>query len=414
MAKKSRLSEFVKTAVAGVGALSVVGGILWVVEKRMGNLPAPPFKAVQKPVDQPAPIKVVIAKKEPTPEPKPEPVPVAPPPAPIEAPPAPVRSAAQILVDLKLIPRRAGENELKRAALIGELYKVEPSHRQIPDLLVERWITLKGDPEATEERAAAKDGPIGNSAAFVAAYLNIEAPSVSWESARKSITVFANRSRGKSPSTAELLGKLADEKTDSIADQKLIYASIIEGFPGSPAAQKATARLVKIDQNKFQSVIDPEEAANDPRIGQIFQFMFRDAISGDIVSSDALRGHVMVVDFWATWCPPCVASVPHLKEMYAKYAPQGVVFIGVSHDDSDQAGLRKMLNFVYNNQMPWAQFHQSKRELSKIWGVSGIPTVFLIDQEGRVVTKQGNWDKLIPKLLADGNARKPAKTAKKK
>jgi thiol-disulfide isomerase/thioredoxin len=111
-------------------------------------------------------------------------------------------------------------------------------------------------------------------------------------------------------------------------------------------------------------VIDPGEAAADPYIGQMFEFAFQDAASGEFVSSEALRGRVLVIVFWATWCPPCMESIPRMKAVYAKYRPQGVVFVGVSHDDTQKDGLQKLLNCVAEHQMPWPPFFQYNRELS--------------------------------------------------
>jgi thiol-disulfide isomerase/thioredoxin len=256
--------------------------------------------------------------------------------------------------------------------------------------------------------------PIGNAAAYVATAVALEDPSVDRPSSQKAINAFAARSRGKSPLIADLLGKLAEEKTESAQDQQAIYLSIVQGFPGTPAAHVAAARLAKLDMEKFESAVDPAEAANDPRIGRPFEFAFQDAVSGEPVTSAGLRGRVLVIDFWATWCPPCVAAMPKMKELYEKYAPQGVVFIGVSHDDAGPAGLQKLLSFVAANEIPWAQYHQANRELSRAWNVSGIPSVFVVDQEGRVVTTEGDLDKVIPRLFGDQKAKTSKKKAAKK
>jgi thiol-disulfide isomerase/thioredoxin len=319
---------------------------------------------------------------------------------------APPRAAAAIVTDLKRTPaKKSADDDRKRALLIGELYRADPANRLLPVLMVERWMTLRDDPNIRDERTAAagrKSGdPLGNSAAYVATLLAIEDPGVGAQAARKSISAYASRAQVKRSSVAELLGKLADEKIESVPDKKLIYNSIIEKFSETPAAEVAAKRLAKIDRDKLESIVDPFEAATNPRIGKVIEFAFEDAVSGAIVSSANLRGHVMVIDFWATWCQPCVEAMPTMKELYAKYAREGVVFIGVSHDEPGQQGLQKLLGFVAEHQIPWAQYYQPNRELSKAWGVAAIPSVFVVDQEGRIVTTEGDIDEVVGKLIED-------------
>ena len=410
MARKGRFAEFFKTAGSSLAAVAIIGSVLALIGWRLGSTPlirdakSPPKAAPRK---EPAPVAKTETKKAPEIPKEPEkkdPSPIAKAPQ-AEKPPEPAkpRAAEFILADLKRIPvRKSTEDDRRRAELIGELFRSDPAHRQLPALLTERWLTLRGDASAREERNAAlvrKPGDaIGNAAAFAAATIAVEDPATDLQTARKAIAALAARTKGRGLAIANLLGKLADGKAESIQDKRAIYASIIENYPGTPAAERAASRLAKLDGDRFQSAVDDLEAASDPRVGKVFEFAFRDAISGELVSSDALRGHVLVIDFWATWCPPCVAAMPHMKEMYAKYAPEGVVFIGVDNDDGPQ-GLQKMLNFVAQNQIPWAQYHQADRELSRAWNVRGIPTVFIVDQEGHIVSARGDLDEVIPKLL---------------
>ncbi len=140
-------------------------------------------------------------------------------------------------------------------------------------------------------------------------------------------------------------------------------------------------------------------------VGKPFDLEFTDAIKGSTVSVKGLKGKVVVVDFWATWCPPCVAEMPNMKQLYAKYHDKGVEFIGVSLDQpKEDGGLDALKNFVKKNEIAWPQYYQGNywnSEFSRSWGINSIPTMFLVDQDGKLVSVDagGKLDTMIPELL---------------
>jgi thiol-disulfide isomerase/thioredoxin len=103
--------------------------------------------------------------------------------------------------------------------------------------------------------------------------------------------------------------------------------------------------------------------------------------AGEYVSLEDLRGKVVLLDFWGTWCPPCVASVPSLRDMNKRYAKEkAFVMISVSvHDDAE-----KWRDFTAKNQMVWPQFIDRDGVMQRTFAVTRFPTYILIDHEGIV------------------------------
>jgi thiol-disulfide isomerase/thioredoxin len=104
-----------------------------------------------------------------------------------------------------------------------------------------------------------------------------------------------------------------------------------------------------------------------------------------------LKDKIVVVEFWATWCPPCRKSIPHLIELNKKYAGQ-VTIIGLSDETQD-----KVAPFVKQMNMDYAVGGGSKT--LNAYGVSGIPTVFVIDTTGKIAWQGHPMDDQFEKAL---------------
>ena len=95
------------------------------------------------------------------------------------------------------------------------------------------------------------------------------------------------------------------------------------------------------------------------------------------------KGKILLVDFWASWCGPCRAAVPKVKELYNKYKTEGFDVLSISIDDSKSAWL-KALN---EEKMPWKQLLSPDKNITmEKFLFSGIPTLYLIDQSGKIIT----------------------------
>lgn len=104
---------------------------------------------------------------------------------------------------------------------------------------------------------------------------------------------------------------------------------------------------------------------------------------GNTTTLSSLRGKVVILEFWATWCPPCRESVPELNEMYEKFKGKNVELLGISVDKGGDAP-SVVRAFLTERAVAYPVLLDN-RNVNNSYGVSGIPAIFIIDKEGRVV-----------------------------
>ena len=126
------------------------------------------------------------------------------------------------------------------------------------------------------------------------------------------------------------------------------------------------------------------------------------AVDGKTVDLADLRGKVVLIDFWATWCPPCVEEAPALVETYEKFKDRGFEIVGISLD-SDKGALEK---FTSENKMTWPQFFDGKgwdNELAQRFKIQSVPTLWLLDREGKLIdaSPRNRLDQAVEAALAD-------------
>ncbi len=104
-------------------------------------------------------------------------------------------------------------------------------------------------------------------------------------------------------------------------------------------------------------------------------------LDGKTVSLDQFRGKVVVLDFWATWCPPCREEIPGYVKLQKKYAKDGLAVIGVS---LDQGGPEVVRQFVADHHVDYQIVMGDQKIVDAYGGINAIPTTFIIDRQGNI------------------------------
>jgi peroxiredoxin len=148
-------------------------------------------------------------------------------------------------------------------------------------------------------------------------------------------------------------------------------------------------------------LLPPVAGAADPELqdlGAAPAFALEAYGGGRIQLEDQLGQGPVIVDFWATWCAPCVQALPHLQALYGRFADQGLQVLAISQDDPRSQP--KIGAFVRSRKLTFPVLLDADHRVARLFRVTGVPTTFLISATGRVVALQRGYRAGDEKILA--------------
>jgi thiol-disulfide isomerase/thioredoxin len=177
-------------------------------------------------------------------------------------------------------------------------------------------------------------------------------------------------------------------KESKDAEGVQVLKGVVSRFAGTPR------------EREIQRFID------DPsRVRKEFAPEFSTTLRSDEkINLDALKGKVVVLDFWGTWCTACRVSLPLLKSMAATVDPEKVVIISIDEDDPKQ----QWEQFVQRNRMNWGQVYDGDRSMRRAFAVDGFPRYFVLSKDGIILAQIKGWnqdsDAVIKAAISQGLA----------
>jgi peroxiredoxin len=213
-------------------------------------------------------------------------------------------------------------------------------------------------------------------------------------------TLLAQHKGEKTEDVARILflkASLYAEVMDNV-DQAMILAKQLKSdYPETSVAKSADQFI-----SDLQRGADAKKIQRQLAVGSKFPDFKEKDLQGKPLAIANYKGKVVLLDFWATWCGPCVGELPNVLKTYQKFHPKGFEIIGISLDEKEEA----LTSFLKKQEMTWAQYFDGKgwgNKLAVQYGITAIPATYLLDGEGKIIAKDLRGEALttaVEKALA--------------
>ena len=172
----------------------------------------------------------------------------------------------------------------------------------------------------------------------------------------------------------------------------------VDAPPAAAAPEEPAQEVTQTEEKDDQAADKVKPAPDESTIaeGHAFPTLEFTSLSGEQVNLVNLKGKVVLIDFWATWCGPCRRVMPDLVETYKQYHDKGFEIIGISLD-KDKSQLEK---YMQEMGITWQQYYDGlvwSNKIARRFGVRGIPHIVLVDKNGAVHFNT-NYDRQKPPL----------------
>jgi thiol-disulfide isomerase/thioredoxin len=195
---------------------------------------------------------------------------------------------------------------------------------------------------------------------------------------------------------AQLYMEIFQEPVQGLAMLK----QVVRDYPNTIVGQQIAAALPQLETG-MAAAAGSQAIRAKLAIGAAFPDFAVQDLTSQPLSVAKFKGKIVLVDFWATWCGPCMEEMPNVIAAYNKYHDKGFEIIGVSLDRDDPGEKDKLAAFLKDHQMPWPQYYDGKywqNDLAVKYGVDSIPASYLLDGSGNILAVSPRGAALAPAI----------------